>query len=178
MTYDDFKAKHKENVLKGFDDIDGRDYWAEFKADLHTLLADERKPIELQIDELKKALYAECVGQACHDDGECYQGYRQCTGCEIRAKKAYGPGWGGVIEKREDESRIVCYLAELNVKSKEGCDACKHLMGPKWYGVSGYMTDNPHEAKKFKSREECLEFCVSANNRHWHLHPTEHMFCE
>lgn len=53
MTYDDFKAKHKANVLKGFDDIDGQDYWAEFKADLHILLADERKLLELQIDEIK-----------------------------------------------------------------------------------------------------------------------------
>ena len=54
MTFDDFKAKHKENVLKGFDGIDGRDYWAEFKADLHTLLAHERKPLELQIREFEQ----------------------------------------------------------------------------------------------------------------------------
>lgn len=57
-------------------------------------LTKELKEKNLQIDELKKALYAECVGQACAADGECYQGYRQCTGCEIRAKKAYGEGWG------------------------------------------------------------------------------------
>lgn len=50
--------------------------------------------LKLQNDALKKALYAECTGQACAADGECYQGYRQCTGCEIRAKKAYGEGWG------------------------------------------------------------------------------------
>lgn len=56
MTYDDFKAKHKENVLKGFDDLDGKDYWAEFKADLHILLADERKPLELQLNEVTKQL--------------------------------------------------------------------------------------------------------------------------
>jgi len=62
MTYDDFKAKHKANVLKGFDDIDGRSYWAEFKADLHTLLADERKPLELQVREAREAL-EEIVGR-------------------------------------------------------------------------------------------------------------------
>lgn len=56
-------------------------------------MAGKVRALELQIDELKKALYAECTGQACNPD-DCYQGYRQCTGCEIRAKKAYGEGWG------------------------------------------------------------------------------------
>lgn len=54
--------------------------------------------VNLQVGELKKALYAECRGEACNPD-ECHGGYRQCTGCEVRAKKAYGPGWGGVVEK-------------------------------------------------------------------------------
>lgn len=64
MTYDDFKAKHKENVLKGFDGIDGRDYWVEFKADLHMLLADERKILELQVKDLTekgKVIYADAL---------------------------------------------------------------------------------------------------------------------
>lgn len=51
------------------------------------------KAAELQIDELKKALYAECRGLACDSEG-CYVGYRSCSGCEARAKKAYGEGWG------------------------------------------------------------------------------------
>lgn len=48
---------------------------------------------EARIEVLKKALYQECRGISCGKE-TCYVGYRSCTSCEERAKKAYGPGWG------------------------------------------------------------------------------------
>lgn len=59
----------------------------------------------LRVEELKKALYAECRGEACNAE-ECYGGYRRCSGCEARAKKAFGPGWGDVIEKSKDDAKV------------------------------------------------------------------------
>lgn len=58
--------------------------------------------LHLQVAALQKALYAECYGSAC-DVGNCYGGYRECSGCERRAKEAYGPGWGDVTEKKNPE---------------------------------------------------------------------------
>jgi hypothetical protein len=57
----------------------------------------------LQIDALKKALYEECRGIGCTPGtDECAGGgYRGCTGCEKRAKAAFGPGWGPVLDKKE-----------------------------------------------------------------------------
>lgn len=48
---------------------------------------------EARIEALKKALYEECRGISCGKE-TCYVGYRSCTSCEMRAKTAYGPGWG------------------------------------------------------------------------------------
>jgi hypothetical protein len=71
-------------------------------------VAEELRVALLQIGELKKALYDECVGSACAPAGECYGGYRKCSGCEERAKIAYGPGWGGIVEKPKCEPVYVC----------------------------------------------------------------------
>lgn len=61
---------------------------------------DGRRHADLQIAALRKALYAECMGSDC-DTGNCCGGYRKCSGCERRAKEAYGPGWGDFTEKRK-----------------------------------------------------------------------------
>ena len=61
--------------------------------------ADRRsQALELQVDELRRALYAECRSLACGP--ECVGGgYRKCTGCDSRAKMAYGMPWEEVAEK-------------------------------------------------------------------------------
>lgn len=43
MTRAEFEKKHKSNLLKGFDDLDGKDLWKEFSEDLTALLAHERR---------------------------------------------------------------------------------------------------------------------------------------
>ncbi len=43
MTRMEFEKKHKPNLLKGFDDLDGRDIWLEFVADLTAVIHDERE---------------------------------------------------------------------------------------------------------------------------------------
>lgn len=67
----------------------------------------EKSTLLLQIHELKAALFAECRGIACAREG-CFVGYRSCSGCEERAKKAHGPGWGDFVVKRKDESCENC----------------------------------------------------------------------
>jgi hypothetical protein len=42
MTKTQFEKKHKSNVLQGFDGLDGKDVWKEFKEDLAELLKSER----------------------------------------------------------------------------------------------------------------------------------------
>jgi len=127
MTYDDFKAKHKENVLKGFDDIDGRDYWAEFKADLHTLLADERKPLELQIDALKKRI---CAG-ICGVDFPGFVNGEHMPRCPFRTpcKRAHAPV--SIPALYEDGIKsIQCGNCDIQVPlippttEKQKCDEC------------------------------------------------------
>lgn len=49
-------------------------------------MAERYGVLELQNKELREALLAEIHGTACSDD--CAQGYRHCTGCEARIKKA------------------------------------------------------------------------------------------
>ncbi len=71
--------------------------WAAMKSENTKLL--------LQIDELKAALYAECRGLACESEG-CYVGYRNCSGCEARAKKAYGPDWGKEVKRVEQSPNV------------------------------------------------------------------------
>ena len=43
MTRAEFERKHKANLLHGFDDLDGKDLWKEFSADLSSLLSHERR---------------------------------------------------------------------------------------------------------------------------------------
>lgn len=60
---------------------------------------------ELQVHELRKALYAECRGVSCGE--ECAGGgYRGCSRCDQRAKAAFGTEipWGDVTEKRNEEN--------------------------------------------------------------------------
>jgi hypothetical protein len=64
-----------------------------------------------RIGALKNALYAECRGIACSSE-ECHGGYRRCTGCEVRAKAAFGPGW-----------------QEFVVNRSEGCQKCGAPVG-------------------------------------------------
>jgi hypothetical protein len=59
----------------------------------------EHEDALLQIRRLKQALYDECTGQSC-GAVDCEGGYRNCVGCDRRAKMAYGPDWGK-SEKRE-----------------------------------------------------------------------------
>lgn len=68
-----------------------------------TLSGKHREEAERLNGILKKALYEECRGIACESEG-CYVGYRSCSGCEARAKAAYGPGWG---ESQEQGKRDV-----------------------------------------------------------------------
>lgn len=42
MTRIEFEKKHRANVKQGFDDLDGKEVWKEFKADLTELLNSER----------------------------------------------------------------------------------------------------------------------------------------
>lgn len=77
----------------------------------------------------------------------------------------------------EGQERILCYLAEVDQPSKESCGACKDVdWKGRWYSNKGNsLTNDPHEAKRFKNRQECLEFC-SLVRHSFHLYPTEHMF--
>lgn len=98
----------------------------------------EVKKLLLQIDELKKALYAECRGISCGSE-TCDPGYRHCTGCDARARKAYGPGWGDYTDKRicvhkwQDVEEIVhgadqckkCFV----LRPKGVCDGDSHQIG-------------------------------------------------
>lgn len=43
MTRAEFESKHRANVKQGFDTLDGKEVWKEFKADLTELLDSERK---------------------------------------------------------------------------------------------------------------------------------------
>ena len=73
--------------------------------------ADRRsQALELQVDELRRALYAECRSLACGP--ECVGGgYRKCTGCDSRAKMAYGMPWEEVAEKPQHEApKCCCHL--------------------------------------------------------------------
>lgn len=42
MTRTEFERKHRANVKQGFDGLDGKEVWKEFKADLGELLSSER----------------------------------------------------------------------------------------------------------------------------------------
>lgn len=43
MTRSEFEKKHRANIKQGFDDLDGKEVWKEFKADLTELLKSERE---------------------------------------------------------------------------------------------------------------------------------------
>lgn len=73
--------------------------------------------LNLQIRELRSALVAECRGESC-DTEECAGGgYRNCSGCEQRAKEAIhiNPGDGSCM-------REVCGIHEPNGTRK--CSKC------------------------------------------------------
>lgn len=86
------------------------------------------------------------------------------------------PFKGTATQKRKDEGRVVCWFAEVNRESKAACSVCKDVHWPRWYGADDNLTDDPHHAKRFACREDCLKFCTSGRPRHWHLYPTEHVF--
>lgn len=94
------------------------------------------RQLELQIQALQNALYAECKGVACTSDA-CYGGYRQCTGCEARAKIAFGPGWGEHPQNglRLGESRNLPYPKPISnddaVKLGHDCgSSCPDFVPP------------------------------------------------
>lgn len=73
------------------------------------VIADMQKELDslkLQIDALRTALFAECRGIACDREG-CYVGYRSCSGCEARAKAAFGPGWND-FTINQNHGRVIC----------------------------------------------------------------------
>ena len=91
-----------------------------------------------------------------------------CEGCQVKLSDT--------PEKRKDEGRRVCWFAEVNQESKAACSVCKDVSWPRWYGDDDNLTNDPHHAKQFACREDCLKFCTSGRPSHWHLCPTEHVF--
>lgn len=74
------------------------------------------------------------------------------------------------------DTREVYWFAEVNRESQAQCFACKDVNWPRWVGTDGRLTNEPNSAKKFHCRADCLDFCSTSTARHWHLHPTEHVF--
>jgi hypothetical protein len=78
-----------------------------------------------EIEALKKALWAECKGEACSPE-ECYGGYRQCSGCEKRAKAVLGdfverqypkkeePKMGSAMEKAWKDLQVDLYITHIS----------------------------------------------------------------
>jgi hypothetical protein len=123
MTYDDFKAKHKENVLKGFDDLDGKDYWAEFKADLHILLASERKVLELQVREVWDLLDSEPPGpgEGMVSDAGLVQVHLDWSARYLALRKKHG-----IVEKQK--SITMCLSCGMAFQSN-GTLLCRECAG-------------------------------------------------
>lgn len=67
----------------------------------------------LRIEALKKALIAECKGEACNPE-DCHGGYRKCTGCETRAKKALGDLFDGKLP-----AGVVITIGEIQTLVKQ-----------------------------------------------------------
>lgn len=102
----------------------------------------EKQDATLQVDALKKALVAECRHEAC-DWAECYGGYQKCSGCEARAKAAYGPGWGDA-EKKKEEAPAYTFTPSTPTKGDRYADGwfTHEYDGVKWNRVGPSITCN------------------------------------